>query len=73
MKAKQTEYGRGLMYMNIGLDCRDWVVGLVHGSDQATAGHIYDGPVYNGPISGLPSDVLKELIERGFVTENSKV
>ncbi len=59
----------GFMSTMVGVDCRDWMVGLW--GDHAQARESQGGPVlYDGPIAGLPADVLGELVERGFVVAN---
>lgn len=59
------------MSMEVCTDKTNLYVGLC--GDHAQTRSIDGGPIlYDGPIDGLPRQVLDELIERGFVREVKK-
>ncbi len=56
----------GLMHMEVCTDRTNLHVGLWGGHAQTRS---MDGGaiLYDGPIYGLPAEVIEELLERGFI------
>lgn len=56
----------GFMHMEVCTDRTNLYVGLSGGHAQTRS---MDGGaiLYDGPIDGLPADVIEELLERGFI------